>query len=156
MKITTILLAAGIAIGATTAIGQEQMLPVTTQEQAPSVTDQELEKFATIYQEVQSKNQELQKEAVEVIQSEGMEIERFNEISQAQNDPNSAIETSQEEQAQLTKINTQMQEIQTEFQTTITELIQEEGLTVKRYQEVYAALQQDTELQKKLGELINS
>lgn len=155
MKITRILLAAVLMTGATSAIGQEQMLPTTQQEQTPEVSDVELEKFANVYLEVQSESQKMQQEAVKAIEVEGMEIERFNEISQAQNDPSQEVETNEEEVAQLTKINSKIQEIQTSFQSQVVGMIQKKGLTVQRYQELYAAIQQDEELQQKFGELIN-
>jgi hypothetical protein len=156
MKITTILLATALTIGATTAIGQEQMLPAPVQETTPSVSDKELEKFANIYLEVQAESQKMQEEAVEIIQTEGMELERFNEISKAKNDPNKDIQKSGKEEEQIASISVKIQEIQTEFQALITEKIQIEGLTIQRYQEVYAAVQQDQELQQKLGQMINS
>lgn len=155
MKITTILLAAALMTGATSVIGQEQMLPTTQQEQTPEVSDAELEKFANVYLEVQTESQKMQQEAVKAIEVEGMEIERFNEITNAQNDPNQEVETNEKEVQQLTKINTKIQEIQTNFQGQVADMIQKEGLTVQRYQELYAAIQQDEQLQQKFGELIN-
>ncbi|PWH85040.1 DUF4168 domain-containing protein [Brumimicrobium oceani] len=153
MKITTILLASALSFG-TAVIGQQEMIPAPVQEQNKEVTDQELEKFALIYQDVQIESQEMQKEAIAIIQTEGMELERFNEISQAQADPNNTSEASEEEKAQITKINTQMREIQSSFQSKIAEIVREKGMTVQRYQEVYTAVQQDTELQQKFGALI--
>lgn len=158
MKVTTILLALTLMTGATTAIGQgqEQMMPSPQQNETPDVSDKELEKFATVYMEVQTESKKMQEQAVETIEEEGMEVERFNEISNSQNNPNQESEADEAEMKKLDKINTKIEEIQTEFQNKVAGMIQKEGLTVQRYQEVYTAIQQDQELQQKFSELIQS
>src|SRR5690554_3134615 len=103
------------------------MMPAPTQEQTPEVSDKELEKFANIYMEVQTESEKMQAEAVEVIEAEGMDIERFNEISNAQNNPNQEVEPNETELNQLTKINTKIEEIQTDFQGRVAGMIQKEG-----------------------------
>lgn len=155
MKITTILLAIALLGGATAVIGQEQMMPAPQQEQTPDVSDKELEKFATVYMEVQTENQKMQEEAVEAIETSGMDVERFNEIANAQNDPNKEIEANEKEVEQLVNINTKIEKIQTDFQGRVAGMIQKEGLTLERYQEVYSAIQQDEQLQQKFGQMIN-
>ncbi|RFC53495.1 DUF4168 domain-containing protein [Brumimicrobium aurantiacum] len=155
MKITTLILAIALSTGATTALSQNTGTPMPQpQQQTTTVSDSELEKFATIYVDVQEKSQEMQQNAAKIIQEEGMELERFNELAQANKNPNKEADATEKESKQLTKINTKIQKIQTEFQAKVAEMIQEEGLTVKRYQEVFAALQQDKSLQEKFGAMI--
>lgn len=154
MKITTLLLAFALTTGATSIIGQEQMLPAQ-ENQTQDITDKELKKFANVYVEVQSESQKMQEKAVKTIEEEGMEIARFNEIAKAQNDPNKKADPKEEEVEKLAAINSKMSKIQSNFQAEITKLIQQEGLTLQRYQELYTAIQKDEELQQKFGELIN-
>lgn len=154
MKITTILLAVALMGGVTNAMGQEQMMPVQ-QEQTPDVSDQELQKFANIYMEVQTESQKMQVQAAEAIQAEGMEVERFNELATAQNDPNQETEPNEKEVEILASINLKIQKIQTDFQGRVAEMVQKEGLTLQRYQELYTAVQNNQELQQKFGELIS-
>lgn len=140
--------------GVTNAMGQEQMMPVQ-QEQTPDVSDQELQKFANIYMEVQTESQKMQVQAAEAIQAEGMEVERFNELATAQNDPNQETEPNEKEVEILASINLKIQKIQTDFQGRVAEMVQKEGLTLQRYQELYTAVQNNQELQQKFGELIS-
>ncbi|WP_107040159.1 DUF4168 domain-containing protein [Brumimicrobium mesophilum] len=154
MKITTLLLAFALTTGATSIIGQEQMLPAQ-ENQTQDITDKELKKFANVYVEVQSESQKMQEKAVKTIEEEGMEIARFNEIAKAQNDPNKKADPKEEEVEKLAAINSKMSKIQSDFQAEITKLIQQEGLTLQRYQELYTAIQKDEELQQKFGTLIS-
>lgn len=154
MKITSIILAFGLVCGATTAISQEGVQVMPQQEQSVDVSDQELEKFANVYIEVQSESQKMQGEAVEVIEKGGMDVERFNELANAQNNPNQEVEAKEEELEKVNVIGTKIQKIQMDFQERVSGMIEKEGLTVQRYQEVYQAIQQDQDLQQKFGELI--
>jgi hypothetical protein len=155
MKITTILLTFTLLSGATTAIGQETMMPAPKQQETADVSDKELEKFAVIYKKVQAESEKMQKKAVEAIKAGGIEVERFNEIASAKQNPDKEVETNEKETEQLTNINTKIQEIQTKFQGQVAEMIKQNGLTIQRYQEIYNVIQQDQELQKRFGELIN-
>lgn len=154
MKISTIVLTIALMSGATTAISQQPAMP-QQQQQTEDVSDQELKQFANVYMEVQTESQKMQKKAVSAIEESGMEVERFNELANAQNDPQTEVEANAKEEEKLTAINARIQEIQADFQGKVSSMIQKEGLTVQRYQEVYAAIQQDQGLQKKFGEMIN-
>jgi len=155
MKFTSIILTLGLWCGATATIGQETLQTMPQQEQGTEVTDQELEKFATVYLEVQTESEKMQGEAVEVIEKEGMGVERFNELANAQNDPSQEVEAEEEELEKITVIGTKIQKIQTDFQERVAGMIEKQGLTIQRYQEVYQAIQQDQNLQQRFGELIN-
>lgn len=85
-----------LAIG--TATVQAQNSPIAApQQQKVEVSDAELEKFAEVFQQMRMVNQEAQKEMMQVVQEEGFELQRFNEIHQASMDPNKEIETTPEE-----------------------------------------------------------
>ena len=57
------------------------------QEEQAKVTDAELNKFATVFQQMRMMNQEVQQKMAQVVADEEMEIQRFNEIHKAQMDP---------------------------------------------------------------------
>lgn len=118
------------------------------------VSDEDLEKFVNVYQVVQMENQQLQQGMVEMIQEEGMEVERFNEIHSASSSPEGEVEAGSEELAIHQKVVKKMEEKQNEFQERVTELIEKEGLTLEKYQEVFQELQADQKLQQKFSELM--
>lgn len=120
------------------------------------VTDEDLGKFANIYSEVQVKNQALQQGMAEMIQEKGMDINRFNELYEAAASPEVEVEATPEELELHQEVVEEIENKQEEFQAEITELIQEEGMTLERYQEVFAQLQSDQELQQKFSEMMQS
>ena len=67
------------------------------QDESQNVSDADLEAFVVIYKEVQTENKKIQQKMAGTIQAEGMEIKRFNEINQANANPNKEIEATTEE-----------------------------------------------------------
>jgi len=120
------------------------------EEQKEEVSEEELKQFASAFQQVQVVSQEAQQEMVKAIEEEGLEVMRFNEIQQAQQDPNQEAEATGEELKKYEAATGELERIQVEAQRLMQERIAEEGLTVDRYQEIAAIIQGDPELQQKL------
>lgn len=156
MKITSIILTLGLALFHTTSTAQEQSQAIPQEVQTTAVSNEELKQFANVYVEVQNESQLMQNKAVQLIEEEGMQVERFNELANAQNNPNQSVEPKEGEVEKLKSISTEIQKVQLDFQEKVGEIIQREGLTMQRYQEVYQAIQQDQSLQQKLSTLIQS
>jgi hypothetical protein len=125
------------------------------QDESKNVSDEDLETFVVIYKEVQTENQKIQQKLVGTIQEEGLEINRFNEINQANANPNKEVDATDEEMAAYKKISKKVEKIQTEFQTKVKSMIEEADMTLEKYQDIYAELQKDQELKEKFGELMN-
>lgn len=123
------------------------------QQQTGEISDQELQQFASAARQIQSINQDVQQEMVNVVQQEGLGIQRFNEIQQAQLNPNQEVEATREELKQYERSIQQLQTIQSQAQKEMESKIKEEGLTVERYQQIVAAIQSSPELQQKLQTL---
>lgn len=128
------------------AIPQQQF----QQQSQTDVTDAEISKFANAYQEIQMENQKVQQEMVNLIQGEGFEVQRFNEIHESEMSPEINVQISSEEKAKYGKALEKIEEKQTEFQEKVETVIQDKGLSLDRYQEVAMALQNDEALQQKL------
>lgn len=118
----------------------------------PKVSDAEIEKFAVTFQKMRMINQEAQKELSEAITREGMEINRFNTIHQAQMDPEAEVELTKEEEKKYEEIIKDLNEMQAEFRKEIEDMIEEGGLTIERYEQIGNQLQKDAELQERLRE----
>ncbi|WP_127845086.1 DUF4168 domain-containing protein [Psychroflexus aestuariivivens] len=114
------------------------------------VSDAELEKFANAYLVLQQENQKIQQEMVSAIEEEGLTATRFNEIYQAKNNPNSEPDLTEKEAMQHKAAMEQIEKIQANNQAKMEKKIKEEGMTIERYQEIGAKLQQSPELQQKL------
>ena len=88
------------------------------------------------------------------IEEEGMEVQRFSEIQQAQQNPNQEVEMTAEEEKAIENLMPKLQTIQQESQTVMQEKIKSAGLTMNRYQEIAQMIQQSPELQQKLQSMM--
>lgn len=138
-------------------IAQEQ----TPQQPQPSTdiredfSDQELKAFLNAHKKVSEIQIENEAKIIKVIDDEGLSIDRFNEILQAQQDPQKKTETSPED---LSSFNNAAQIIIEENQKAekrMTSSIEEEGIDIDTYQQIMLAYQQSPAVQSKVNELMN-
>jgi hypothetical protein len=120
------------------------------QQQTTEVSDDEIEQFALAFVEIQNIEQKIQPEMVQIVEDEGIEVQRFNEIMNAQQDPNQEVDASEDELIKFASANREIEEIQTRAQREMMEKIAESGLSVDRYQEIMVAVRNDPALQQKL------
>lgn len=118
------------------------------------VSDEDLEKFVEVYQEVQVENQKLQQGLAEMVEEEGMDVQRFQEIQAMQANPNADVDASESELATHKSIMGNIEKAQTEFQEKVSDMVEDAGMTMEKYQEVFAELQSNEELQQKFSELM--
>lgn len=121
-----------------------------TQTQQKEISQEELESFAQAFQAMRMLNQQVQQELAGLVEDEGMEIKRFNEIHQATVDPQQEAEATREEQKQYEAITSEIQKRQASFQGKMEKLVTDEDMTLKRYEEIATRLQNDPELQERL------
>ncbi len=125
--------------------------PFQQPSQATEVSDKELEQFADAAQQVQIINQEFQQRMINKLEENELDVQRFNEIQQAQQNPGQEINaTSKEEMKNYNASTRELEKIQGQAQQKIQEKITESGLTVSRYEEIAMILQNNLELQEKL------
>ncbi len=122
-------------------------------DQSAEVSDAELEQFASAYTRVQSIDQQLQHKMVSAIQKEGLEIQKFNEILNAQQDPNQEADATEEELEKFAVVSKTIEQIQSQGQEDMQKVIIDNKLTLSRYQEIMLAVQSDPALQQKLQKL---
>ena len=85
-----------------------------------------------------------------VVQEEGMDIQRFNEIYQASQDPQMEVDATEEEKQQHENIVAEVEKLQVTVQQEMEEAIAAQGLTVEEYESIIMGLQTDTALQERL------
>ena len=120
------------------------------QQQKIEVSDSELTKFAQVFQQIRVVNQQAQQEMIQVVQEEDFELKRFNEIHQAQMNPQKEIEMTEKEEEKYELVVAELQNIQPKFQEKIENVISESELSMERYQQLAMALRSDAELQQRL------
>ncbi|MEX0998023.1 MAG: DUF4168 domain-containing protein [Flavobacteriaceae bacterium] len=116
------------------------------------VSETELTNFANAYTEIQMVNEKAQSEMVKVIENSGMEIQTFNMMYQASQNPNAQMpaEVSDADNKKYDEVIVEIQKMQPVFQKEMETAIADNNLTVERYQQVVSILQTDQELQQKL------
>jgi hypothetical protein len=125
------------------------------QSQATSrVSDKELKAFATVYPRVQSESQKAQQQMAAVIEKDGMELNRFNEIATAELQ-NKKSDATKEEKKTYDKITKELDAMQPEIQKNIESVITSSGLSVERFQAIAFAIQNDKDLQSRFQKIMN-
>lgn len=137
-----------------TAMGQQgQQLQLQKQKQKQSsakVSDNELEKVGNILQQTQQVQQEYQKKMMEDISESGMDVQRFNEIASASNDPTKDVEASDKEMQQFKQAVEGIQNIRSEMRADIQKTIVAAGMEPQRFEEIMSMVKQDQEMQQRL------
>lgn len=122
------------------------------QMETPEVGDAELKKFVEIQEMITETQQSIQPKMIEVIQENEFELNRFIEISQAI-EHNQEIDATEAEMERFEVTENTINEMQTAANQSISDGIEEMGLTIERYQEIMMAVQQSPELQNRLQNL---
>ena len=119
-------------------------------------SDDELKGFANAFVQVMSIQQQGQMQMIEKIEAHEMTVQRFNEIyMQSMEMPLEEIEVSSpEEMASFIAVSEEIEKIQTDLESVLIKTIEEEGLSIEKYEEIITAYQQSPELQQRIQELM--
>lgn len=145
----------GFALLTGSVIAQEKAVVQPQQSQTKTdVSSDELKKFASIYKKVQKQNKMAQQEMAKAVKEEGLSVERYQKIAQAEKNPNADVEVTTKEEEKMSAIKSSFTEIQGKFKQKIVSTIEDGGMTTERYQLVYQQIQSDKELQSEFGKLM--
>ena len=123
-------------------------------EQKEEVSAEELKQFASALQEVQTINQQIQQKMVSAVEDEGLEVQRYKEIMQAQQNPNMEVSATDQELKQYETATQEVGKLQAKAEQEMEEKIIAEDLTLSRYQEIMTLIQNDPELQQRIQEYL--
>lgn len=140
-------------LGSAAVFAQTPQLP---QQQKVEVSDADLEKFATAFQVIRNINNQAQEEMGAVVQAEGLEIQRFNEIHDAVLNSDSEVTATEDEKMKHQKIIAALDTMQVAFQGKMEKAIADQGLTTERYEQIVMGLQTDPELQERIKKVFES
>lgn len=142
MKIKSLFLFVSI-LGSLTLSAQEQEL-----------SDTELGQFADAYLMLQKQNKETEQLMMVIIEDEGLKVERFGEIQEAEMDPNKTSDATASEKKKLAKAIAKMEEMQPELEKKAVENIESAGITIDRYKTLAAVIQKEKSLQQRLQTML--
>ncbi len=121
-------------------------------QQQMEISDEELQNFVKASQEIQMLNSELQDKMIKLIEDSEMSLDRFQEISQQQQQGQEAS-LSEEEESIMASIQEKMSEEQQAMRPEMDKILEENGMDAERYMAISRALQSDEELQQRYQEM---
>lgn len=139
---------------------QAQPTPPTQAQPQPAaeVSSEDIEKFARAIAQLQTIQQETQTELLQIVEGQGLTPDRFNEIAEAQQNPEAApaVEISDEELQSFEQAASEITAIRQQTQARFQEAVQAEGLAVEQFNQILAAVQQDPALQQEVEQILRS
>ena len=128
------------------------------QKQAPNieVSDSELESFANLQEDLISIRKGAREKMINAIEDKGIELQKFNKISKQMRNAKSMedIDASKSEVQKVQEASRSVRQIQQSIQQEQQKLINEQEMTVERFQKIQQATMQDPELQQRVREMM--
>ncbi len=122
---------------------------------ADDFSDSELEGFANAVVQIMSIQQQGQQQMMGKIEEADMTVERFNEITiQVQEMGVDQVEMAEEEAEVFIMLSEEIEQIQIDLEEIMIGAIEEEGITIEKYEEIMTAYQQNPELQQRVQQLL--
>jgi flavorubredoxin len=137
----------------TTTIAAQNM-PMQQIAPADSVTDSEIKQFVLLAQKLQAIQMEADKLIIAKLEEEGMSTQRFQEIMQSMQDPqSSSVTLSTEEEKTVANMQTFLQELSTKAQQDQMASVQNSDMSQERFQSIAQAMQMDKNLMMRFQEI---
>lgn len=131
---------------------QQQQPPTSDIE----VSDDELMKFVEVSSIAQEVQMESQTEMVGIVEDEGLDVDTYNQIAEAQESGQSdeELDVSAEDRENFDRATEAIAEIGQEMEGKMASAIEEEGMEMERFMEINMALQQDQNLQQRIQQMM--
>lgn len=134
-------------------LGQQSMQP--QMEMKEDFTDKELKEFVKINVEMIPIQEKGQEDMVKTIEKEGLKVERFQELAQAQQAGKlTEVSGDPDEIAKFSQAGQKVLEKQQEVQLKVQEQIEKSELSEEKFQQIYMAYNQSDKVKAKVDELI--
>ncbi|HYW18008.1 MAG TPA: DUF4168 domain-containing protein [Nodularia sp. (in: cyanobacteria)] len=123
-----------------------------------TVSQEELQQFAKVIPTLQKIGQTSQQRSAQIIEQSGLSVERFQELSEAQQSPGAepSSPATPEEQQSFNQIAPEIESIQKDTLSEQEEAVRAGGLEPNRFNEIMIAIQQDPALQQQVQQLIQN
>lgn len=128
-----------------TSIGQEVSLQKQKAPEMAEVTDSELKTFAAIRGEVQAMSKQLNANVMQMIQAQGMDLKRYQQIAKAKQS-GQEVQYNEGEKETFNSIQDTIKQRRKGMQAGFQKLFQKHSMKRMRYLQLRKALQSDKEL----------
>lgn len=123
--------------------------------QTADVSDKELEDFVDAYAGVQEIQQDINQEITQIVDKSDLSQQEFQNMYQAQTTGNQSAmsDMSESKKQSFSEVMNKVNSLQEEQQDDMVAVIEDYDMSVKRFNNIIAAIQQDSNLYKKFQEL---
>jgi hypothetical protein len=143
-----------LALGVT---AQQQMPPQQQQQVPTNFTDEEYEKFVKINQEIIPLQEEMQGKMIQSIEETGLDINRFNELAQAQQAGNiKEVSQDPEEIAKFNEAGQKIVEMNQEIGEAYQQKMDEHDMDQQKFQQMMMAYQQSEQVRAKVDSMMEN
>lgn len=149
-SIFVFLLAGNFSALAPVAASQLQ-IPFQLSQAQNNISQEELQQFASVLPTLQQIFQTGEQRSLQVIEESGLTVERYQELSQGQQQP-----ATPEEQQSFNQAASQINMIEDQTTSQQEEVLRAGGIEPNRFNEIAAAIQQDPGLQQQLQQIIQN
>ncbi len=158
MKTSKFAYMTALALFLVTALGHTataQQVPQTQQQPVKEdFKTEELQSFIKAYGKVMAIQQETEKQMIDTIKAEGLTVERFNQLAEAQQNPAKKVEANEKEKGSFNNIAQKLATVNQSATSKMEESIKTEGLDIQTYQQIILAYQQIPKVKKALDDLL--
>lgn len=145
-----------------------QSSPGSSSAQPAQVSSQEVQKFADAIKEMRTIQDDAHSQAEQVIQKQGLTVDRFNELLQSQQPQQSQSSTqspppaqsstqaSPQEQKKFQEALNELTQLQQDTQRKLEQAVTKQGLTVDRFNQVFAMVRQDASLRQQVEQKLQN
>ncbi|MGF1520374.1 MAG: DUF4168 domain-containing protein [Nodosilinea sp.] len=156
MKPSTLLkglLAATLMLGApAAAVAQGQEAPAPAEAAPVQVSETQIDSFVSAYQAIQTIQQSVQAELVSAVEAEGLTVDDYNAIAEAQQSPETVAEVAPDQAAQFAAAAERVAALREEAREEMQAAIEAENLSITEFEQILAQAQQDPALQQAITE----
>ncbi|WP_187262874.1 DUF4168 domain-containing protein [Pontibacter beigongshangensis] len=130
--------------------------PPTDQAQANQVfTEIELQQFIDASERIMVLQQENEKAMMTILEEEKLDVNKFNEMAMAyQQETMDEVEATEAEKAAFTKVAERIIELQPTVQAEVQRAIEQDGMTMQRFEHIMLAYQENPTVQAKIQSML--
>ena len=136
-------------------LAQQGMPPAPQQQNIKEdYSENELKEFVNANKVATQVQQESQDKMIEVIEDEGLDINTFNQIMTAQQDPQQDADIPQTDLEKFNSASQKVMTIQQEMQVEVSKAIENTGMDPNTYSEIMLAYQNSPVVQEKVHKIL--
>ncbi len=126
------------------------------QEKKQIVSDAKLSNFVTAFDNLEAASKEAQQKMVLVVEAEGLDMKRFNEIHIGYINTNIQSDATPEELEKHNRAMDKIQKMQEELQNKMDDIVKNSGLSIKEYQGIATEMQTNLILRDRYKKMVNT